>query len=158
MSDKLDLFTKRAKRVLTLSQENCLRLNHDYVGTAHLLVGLASEAHHNFIEDLLREFGVTPAQIILAVEVIIGRGDRGQYERPTLSPRFQRVIDLAADEARLREHNYVGVEHLFLGLLREGEGGAIHVLRTLKIDVNRLHLRASSIVTRANDRKGDDSC
>jgi ATP-dependent Clp protease ATP-binding subunit ClpC len=137
MSDKLDRFTKRARRVLTLAQEEALRLNHNYIGTEHLLLGLVREENGVAVK-VLRELGVEPVQIIRAVERTVGRGERPPFGKPTLAPRTKRVIELAVDEARLMGHHYIGTEHLLLGLVREGDGIAVNVLRGLGIDVARV--------------------
>src|SRR5512147_700892 len=100
MSDKLDKFTKRARRVLTLAQEEALRLNHNYIGTEHLLLGLVREENGVAVK-VLRELGVEPSQVIRAVERTVGRGERPPFGKPTLAPRTKRVIELAVDEARL---------------------------------------------------------
>ena len=135
MSDKLDRFTKRARRVLTLAQEEALRLNHNYIGTEHLLLGLVREENGVAVK-VLRELGVEPNQVIRAVERTVGRGERAPFGKPTLAPRTKRVIELAVDEARLMGHHYIGTEHLLLGLVREGEGIAVNVLRSLGVDLD----------------------
>ena len=137
MSDKLDRFTKRARRVLTLAQEEALRLNHNYIGTEHLLLGLVREENGVAVK-VLRELGVEPGQVIRAVERTVGRGERAPFGKPSLAPRTKRVIELAVDEARLMGHNYIGTEHLLLGLVREGEGIAVNVLRGLGINLDRV--------------------
>src|SRR5947208_10044085 len=87
MSDsKLDRFTKRARRVLTLAQEEALRLNHNYIGTEHLLLGLVREENGVAVK-VLRELGVEPGQVIRAVERTVGRGERAPFGKPTLAPR-----------------------------------------------------------------------
>ncbi len=137
MSDKLDRFTKRARRVLTLAQEEALRLNHNYIGTEHLLLGLVREENGVAVK-VLRELGVEPSQVIRAVERTVGRGERPPFGKPTLAPRTKRVVELAVDEARLMGHHYIGTEHLLLGLVREGEGIAVNVLRGLGINLDRV--------------------
>ena len=114
MSDKLDRFTKRARRVLTLAQEEALRLNHNYIGTEHLLLGLVREENGVAVK-VLRELGVEPSQVIRAVERTVGRGERAPFGKPSLAPRTKRVIELAVDEARLMGHHYIGTEHLAAG-------------------------------------------
>ena len=142
MSDKLDRFTKRARRVLTLAQEEALRLNHNYIGTEHLLLGLVREDNGVAVK-VLRELGVDPGQVIRAVERTVGRGERAPYGKPTLAPRTKRVIELAVDEARLMGHHYIGTEHLLLGLVREGEGIAVNVLRGLGINLDRVRTQTA---------------
>lgn len=142
MSDKLDRFTKRARRVLTLAQEEALRLNHNYIGTEHLLLGLVREENGVAVK-VLRELGVEPTQVIRAVERTVGRGERAPFGKPTLAPRTKRVIELAVDEARLMGHHYIGTEHLLLGLVREGEGIAVNVLRGLGINLDRVRTQTA---------------
>lgn len=142
MSDKLERFTKRARRVLTLAQEEALRLNHNYIGTEHLLLGLVREENGVAVK-VLRELGVEPGQVIRAVERTVGRGERAPFGKPTLAPRTKRVIELAVDEARLMGHHYIGTEHLLLGLVREGEGIAVNVLRGLGINLDRVRTQTA---------------
>ena len=142
MSDKLDRFTKRARRVLTLAQEEALRLNHNYIGTEHLLLGLVREENGVAVK-VLRELGVEPGQVIRAVERTVGRGERPPFGKPTLAPRTKRVIELAVDEARLMGHHYIGTEHLLLGLVREGEGIAVNVLRGLGVNLDRVRTQTA---------------
>jgi ATP-dependent Clp protease ATP-binding subunit ClpC len=142
MSDKLDRFTKRARRVLTLAQEEALRLNHNYIGTEHLLLGLVREENGVAVK-VLRELGVEPGQVIRAVERTVGRGERAPFGKPSLAPRTKRVIELAVDEARLMGHHYIGTEHLLLGLVREGEGIAVNVLRGLGINLDRVRTQTA---------------
>jgi len=142
MSDNLDRFTKRARRVLTLAQEEALRLNHNYIGTEHLLLGLVREENGVAVK-VLRELGVEPSQVIRAVERTVPRGDRPPFGKPTLAPRTKRVVELAVDEARLMGHHYIGTEHLLLGLVREGEGIAVNVLRGLGINLDRVRTQTA---------------
>jgi ATP-dependent Clp protease ATP-binding subunit ClpC len=142
MSDKLDRFTKRARRVLTLAQEEALRLNHNYIGTEHLLLGLVREENSVAVK-VLKELGVEPGQVIRAVERTVGRGERTPFGKPTLAPRTKRVIELAVEEARMMGHHYIGTEHLLLGLVREGEGIAVNVLRGLGINLDRVRTQTA---------------
>ncbi len=137
MSDKLDRFSKRARKVLTMAQEEAQRLNHNYIGTEHLLLGLVKEEQGVAVK-VLRELGVESAQVIRAIEKAVGRGDRPPYGKPTLAPRTKRVIELSVEEARLMGHQYIGTEHLLLGLVREGEGIAVNVLRSLGVSLDKV--------------------
>ncbi len=160
MSDKLDRFTKRARRVLTLAQEEALRLNHNYIGTEHLLLGLVREENGVAVK-VLRELGVEPGQVIRAVERTVGRGERAPFGKPTLAPRTKRVIELAVDEARLMGHHYIGTEHLLLGLVREGEGIAVNVLRGLGINLDRVRTQTARNIlqnqTQSKEQKKKES-
>src|SRR6266545_801285 len=121
MADRFDKFTERARRVLTLAQEEALRFNHNYIGTEHLLLGLVREGE-GVAAKVLANLGVELNKVRSAVEFIIGRGDRAVMGEIGLTPRAKKVIELAVDEARRLGHHYIGTEHLLLGLVREGEG------------------------------------
>src|SRR5512139_2383702 len=100
MADKFDRFTKRARRVLTLAQEEAQRLNHNYIGTEHLLLGLVREENGVAVR-VLRDLGVDPRQVRERVERTVGRGQRATFNNKlSLTPRTKRVIELAVDEAR----------------------------------------------------------
>jgi ATP-dependent Clp protease ATP-binding subunit ClpC len=130
VADNLDRFTKRARRVLTTAQEEARRLNHRYIGTEHILLGLVAE-EGGVAMRVLQELGVSAEKVRAAVERTVGRGTRPAFSQPGLTPRTKRVIELAVDEARRLGHHYIGTEHLLLGLIREGEGVAVDVLRRL---------------------------
>jgi len=116
MADRFDKFTERARRVLTLAQEEALRFNHNYIGTEHLLLGLVREGE-GVAAKVLANLGVELNKVRSAVEFIIGRGDRAVMGEIGLTPRAKKVIELAVDEARRLGHHYIGTEHLLLGLV-----------------------------------------
>lgn len=128
MANNLEHFSKRARRVLTLAQEEAQRLNHNYIGTEHLLLGLVLE-ENGVAKKVLLGLGVDPRQVVMAVERTVGLGARSPLGKPVLAPRVQKVITLAADAARQMEHKYIGTEHLLLGIIHEGEGMAAQILR-----------------------------
>ena len=127
--DRFDKFTDRARKVLTLAQDEAQRFNHNYIGTEHLLLGLVREGE-GVAARVLENMNVELPKVRTAVEFIIGRGDRPVVGEVGLTPRAKRVIELAIDEARRLGHNYIGTEHLLLGLVREGEGIAAGVLES----------------------------
>ena len=127
--DRFDKFTDRARKVLTLAQDEAQRFNHNYIGTEHLLLGLVREGE-GVAAKVLDNLDVELAKVRTAVEFIIGRGDRPVVGEVGLTPRAKQVIELAIDEARRLSHNYIGTEHLLLGLVREGEGIAAGVLES----------------------------
>ena len=114
--DRFDKFTDRARKVLTLAQDEAQRFNHNYIGTEHLLLGLVREGE-GVAARVLENMNVELAKVRTAVEFIIGRGDRPVVGEVGLTPRAKPVIELAIDEARRLGHNYIGTEHLLLALL-----------------------------------------
>ncbi len=136
MSSRFDKFTERARKVLALAQEEAQRFNHNYIGTEHILLGLIREGSGVGAKALVN-LGADLGKVRAAVEFIIGRGERKSRGEVGLTPRAKKVIELAVDEARQLNHNYIGTEHLLLGLLREGEGVAAGVLESFGITLER---------------------
>jgi len=145
MSDKLDKFTKRARRVLTYAQEEATRLSHNYIGTEHILLGLIRE-EEGLAAKVLRDLGVDQARVRRVVEDIVGRGQAPAGTRLSLTPRTKRVIELAVDEARRMGHHYIGTEHLLLGLVREGDGIAVNVLKSLNVSPDKVRAQLQRAV------------
>ncbi len=140
MANKFDRFTKKARRVLSLAQEEAQALNHGYIGTEHLLLGLVREGD-GVAARVLKDLGVDLPKVRQAVEDIVGRGKRTTVGRIGLTPRTKRVIELAVDEARRLGHHYIGTEHLLLGLAREGNGIAADVLASLGVSLDAVRRR-----------------
>lgn len=134
--DRFDKFTERARKVLSLAQEEAQRFKHNYIGTEHLLLGLVREGE-GVAAKVLQKLGVDLQAVRNAVEFIIGRGDRIVLGEIGLTPRAKKVIELAIDEARRMNHHYIGTEHLLLGLIREGEGVAAGVLESLGVKLDQ---------------------
>src|SRR6476620_5561652 len=137
MADKFDKFTERARKVLTLAQEEAQRFNHNYIGTEHLLLGLVREGD-GIAARVLNNLGVQLPKVRSAVEFIIGRGETMIMGEIGLTPRAKKVIELAVDEARRLNHHYIGTEHLLLGLVREGKGIAAGVLESLGVSLDKV--------------------
>ncbi len=135
--DRFDKFTERARRVLSLAQEEAQRFQHNYIGTEHLLLGLVREGE-GVAAKVLSNMGVELYRVRNAVEFIIGRGDRIVLGEIGLTPRAKKVIELAVDEARRLNHHYIGTEHLLLGLVREGSGIAAGVLESLGVNLEKV--------------------
>ncbi len=148
MADRFDKFTERARRVLTLAQEEALRFNHNYIGTEHLLLGLVREGD-GVAAKVLANLGVELNKVRSAVEFIIGRGDRAVMGEIGLTPRAKKVIELAVDEARRLGHHYIGTEHLLLGLVREGEGIAAGVLESLGVSLDKVRAEVTRILSQS---------
>ncbi|NDF54900.1 MAG: ATP-dependent Clp protease ATP-binding subunit, partial [Proteobacteria bacterium] len=148
MSDRFDKFTERAKKVLVLAQEEAQRFNHNYIGTEHLLLGLVREGE-GIAAKVLSNLGVELQKVRSAVEFIIGRGDRMVIGDISLTPRAKKVIELAVEEARRLNHNYIGTEHLLLGLVREGEGIAAGVLESLGVNLEKVRTQVIQVVSQS---------
>jgi len=146
MASRFEKFSERARRVLTIAQEEARQLNHNYIGTEHILLGLVRE-EEGVAAKVLINLGVALSKVRSAVEFIIGRGEKASTNETGLTPRAKRVIELAIDEARNLGHNYIGTEHLLLGLLREGEGVAAGVLDSLGITLERVRAEATNVLS-----------
>jgi len=146
MADKFEKFTERARKVLTLAQEEAQRFNHNYIGTEHLLLGLVREGD-GVAARVLSNMGVQLPKVRSAVEFIIGRGESVIMGEIGLTPRAKKVIELAVDEARRLNHHYIGTEHLLLGLVREGEGIAAGVLESLGVNLEKVRAQVMQVVS-----------
>ncbi|ACZ37934.1 ATP-dependent Clp protease ATP-binding subunit [Sphaerobacter thermophilus] len=149
MPDKFDKFTERARKVLTLAQEEAHRFNHNYIGTEHLLLGLVREGD-GVAARVLSNMGVQLPKVRSAVEFIIGRGDSMIVGEIGLTPRAKKVIELAVDEARRLNHHYIGTEHLLLGLVREREGIAAGVLESLGVNLEKVRQQVLQVVSQSS--------
>ncbi len=129
-------FTERAQQVLVLAQEEAKRLNHNFIGTEHLLLGLVREGS-GIASRVLQNMAVDLNRVRQEVERITPKGDKIIQQGISYTPRAKRVVELAIEESQNLGHNYVGTEHLMLGLVREGEGIAAQVLSNLGIDLKR---------------------
>ena len=148
MADKLERLTKRARHVLALAQEEAQRLNHDYIGTEHLLLGLIRE-ENGVASRVLRSLGVKPWRVQKMIERMSGPSRRASLTKPSLTPRTKRVLELAFDEARRMGQYYIGTEHLLLGLVRQGDGVAIDVLKSLGVDLGKLRTETTRLMMEA---------
>ena len=130
-------FTEKAIKVIMLAQEEARRLGHNFVGTEQVLLGLIGEGT-GVAAKTLKAMGVNLKDARVEVEKIIGRGSGFVAVEIPFTPRAKRVLELSWDEARQLGHNYIGTEHLLLGLIREGEGVAARVLENLGVDLNKV--------------------
>ena len=137
-------FTERARKVVFFAQEEAGRLGENYVSTEHLLLGLVRE-NDSVAARILDRMGVSLGRIRSEIERQVTRGDGRLGQDMQLTPRAKRVIDLAYDEARQLNNNYIGTEHLLLGLIREGEGLAGRVLSKLGVDLDRTRREVQSL-------------
>jgi ATP-dependent Clp protease ATP-binding subunit ClpC len=132
-------FTDRARRVVVLAQEEARMLGHNYVGPEHVLLGLIHEGH-GVAARALTELGVGLDEVRQQVEELIGQGDEAPSGHIPFTPQAKRVLELSLREALQLGHNYIGTEHILLGILREGENMAARVLVQMGADLNRVRL------------------
>ncbi len=131
-------FTERARKVILLAKEEAKRFNHDYIGTEHILLGLVREGE-GVAAAVLASFGLSPDKIRIEVEKLVQPGPATVVSGDLpFTPKAKKVIELAIDEARALGHNYIGTEHLLLGLIREGEGVASQVLMNMGLELEKV--------------------
>jgi len=154
-------FTEKAIKVIMLAQEEARRLGHNFVGTEQILLGLIGEGT-GVAAKVLKSLGVNLKDSRIEVEKIIGRGSGFVAVEIPFTPRAKRVLELSLEEARQLGHNYIGTEHLLLGLIREGEGVAARVLENLSIDLTKVRTQVirmlgetADVGTGANSSKGN---
>jgi len=150
--DRFDKFTIRARKVLTLSQEEAQHFQHNYIGTEHLLLGLVREGE-GVAAKVLTNLGVQLSDVRKAIEFIIGRGERVITGEIGLTPRAKKVIELAVDEARMLNHHYIGTEHILLGLVREGGGIAAGVLESMGVKLEQVRAETLKVLDSSQNTK-----
>jgi ATP-dependent Clp protease ATP-binding subunit ClpA len=138
-------FTDRARRVVVLAQEEARMLNHNYIGTEHILLGLIHEGE-GVAAKALESLGISLEAVRQQVEEIIGQGQQAPSGHIPFTPRAKKVLELSLREALQLGHNYIGTEHILLGLIREGEGVAAQVLVRLGADLNRVRQQVIQLV------------
>ena len=156
MTSRFEKFSERARRVLSLAQEEAQHFNHNYIGTEHVLLGLVREPEGVGTRVLI-SMGIDLSKIRSAVEFIIGRGEKPTAGDVGLTPRAKKVIELAVDEARQMSHQYIGTEHLLIGLLREGEGVAAGVLESLGVTLEKSRDATTKILSEGGQKSGSRS-
>jgi len=139
-------FTERARKVILLAKEEAKRFNHDYIGTEHILLGLIREGE-GVASAVLASLGLTPDKIRLEVEKLVHPGPATIVSGDIpFTPKAKKVIELAMEEARALGHNYIGTEHLLLGLIREGEGVAAQVLVNLGLNLDNVRMEVMNLL------------
>ena len=156
MGSRFEKFSERARRVLSLAQEEAQRFNHNYIGTEHILLGLVRETE-GVAARVLSGLNVDLTKVRSAVEFIIGRGERPAQGEIGLTPRAKKVVELAVDEARRMNHTYIGTEHLLIGLLREGEGVAAGVLESLGVNLEKVRAETHRILSNSGSGSSTSS-
>jgi ATP-dependent Clp protease ATP-binding subunit ClpC len=151
-------FTDRARRVMVLAQEEARTLNHDYIGTEHILLGLIHEGE-GVAAKALELLGISLDAVRQQVEEIIDPGQQAPGGHIPFTPRAKKVLELTQREARALGHDYIGTEHILLGLIREGRGVAAQVLVKLGADLNRVRQQVIQLLdgSRGADAPGEGS-
>jgi ATP-dependent Clp protease ATP-binding subunit ClpC len=139
-------FTDRARRVVVLAQEEARLLNHNHIGTEHLLLGLAHEGQ-GVAAKALELLGIRLEAVRSQVEEVIGQGQQAPTGHIPFTPRAKKVLELSLYEAKQLGHNYIGTEHLLLGLIREGQGVAAQVLVKLGADLSRVRQQVTGLLS-----------
>ncbi|WP_241002715.1 Clp protease N-terminal domain-containing protein, partial [Streptomyces sp. CB01881] len=149
-------FTDRARRVVVLAQEEARMLNHNYIGTEHILLGLIHEGE-GVAAKALESLGISLEAVRQQVEEIIGQGQQAPSGHIPFTPRAKKVLELSLREALQLGHNYIGTEHILLGLIREGEGVAAQVLVKLGADLNRVRQQVIQLLSGYQTGGGKES-
>ena len=149
-------FTDRARRVVVLAQEEARMLNHNYIGTEHLLLGLIHEGE-GVAGRALESLGISLEAVRQQVEQIIGQGQQAPEGHIPFTPRAKRVLELSLRESLQLGHNYIGTEHILLGLIREGEGVAAQVLVKLGADLNRVRQQVIQLLHGTSSKEPEGS-
>ncbi|KUK98029.1 MAG: Uncharacterized protein XE09_0205 [Atribacteria bacterium 34_868] len=138
-------YTEKVRKVIMMAQEEAVNLNHNYIGTEHILVGLVKESE-GIAGRILRELGVEPERVIEAIEKIVGRGQYQEVSEITFTPRAKKVLELASQEASRLGQNYIGTEHILLGLIKEGSGVATRILTEMGLDMENIYTQVMKVL------------
>lgn len=131
-------YTEKAKKAIMIAQEEAVNLNHDYIGTEHILIGLIKE-EEGVASRVLKQLGVHVDKVVEEVERLVGKGEYQQVGEVTFTPRAKKVLELASQEASQLKNNYIGTEHILLGLIKEGSGVAVRILTGLGINLDNVY-------------------
>ncbi|MEA2021318.1 MAG: ATP-dependent Clp protease ATP-binding subunit [Candidatus Caldatribacteriota bacterium] len=147
-------YSEKAKKAIMIAQEEAMNLNHDYIGTEHILIGLLKEGQ-GIAAQVLREFGIEEEKIIEEIIKLIGKGENRQINEASFTPRSKKVLELASQEANQLKSNYIDTEHILLGLIKESSGIAVRILIDLGVNLDNLYGEIMKIVM--EDEKKDYS-
>ncbi len=141
-------YTEKAKKAIMIAQEEAINFNHDYIGTEHILIGLVKE-EDEVASQVLKELGVDADKVVEEVERLVGRGEYQQVSEIAFTPRAKKVLELASQEASQLKHNYIGTEHILLGLIKEGSGVAIRILADLGVNPDNVYTEVMKILMKS---------
>lgn len=149
---RFDKFNEQARKVLNLAAEEAIQLQHNYIGTEHLLLGLIGEGE-GVAAKVLDNMGVKLEEVRKGIILIIGQGKQTVTPPIGLTPRAKKTIELAVDEARRMSHHYIGTEHMLLGMLREGEGIAARVLNNMGVNLQAARAQVLQVLATIHKTK-----
>jgi ATP-dependent Clp protease ATP-binding subunit ClpC len=138
-------YTEKVRKVIMMAQEEAVNLNHNYIGTEHILVGLVKE-NEGIAGKVLRDVGAEPDKIVEEIEKIVGKGEYQEVSEITFTPRAKKVLELASQEASQLGQNYIGTEHLLMGLIKEGSGVATRILTEMGIDLDSIYSQVMKVL------------
>jgi len=138
-------YTEKAKRAIMIAQEEAINLNHEYIGTEHILIGLIKE-EEGVASQVLRQLGVNIDKVVEEVERLVGKGEYQQVGEIAFTPRAKKILELASQEASQLKNNYIGTEHILLGLIKEGSGVAVRILAGLGINLDNVYSEIMKIL------------
>jgi len=145
-------YTEKAKKVVMIAQEEAINLNHDYIGTEHILIGLIKE-EEGVASQVLKQLGVNADKVIEEVEQLVGKGEYQQVDEIAFTPRSKKVLELASQEATQLKNNYIDTEHILLGLIKERSGVAIRILSDLGVNLDNVYSEIMKILMQ-NETQG----
>lgn len=146
-------FTERARRVIAMAEAEAKKLNHNYVGTEHILLGLVKEKKGIAGKVLSEQANLKEGQIIDVIKSIIGTGQNKVEGSISLTPRSKKVLNLSMEQARKLNHSYIGTEHILLGVISEGEGVAVRILQELGVELEKVKKEILNILNDGNQNK-----
>ncbi|MCK5768463.1 MAG: ATP-dependent Clp protease ATP-binding subunit [Candidatus Atribacteria bacterium] len=144
-------YSEKAKKAIMIAQEEAMNLNHDYIGTEHILIGLLKEGH-GIAAQVLKEFGIEEEKVIEEIIQLISKGENRQINEASFTPRSKKVLELASQEANQLKSNTIDTEHILLGLIKESSGIAVRILIDLGVNLDNLYSEIMKIVME-NDKK-----
>src|SRR5665811_173058 len=131
-------YTEKAKKAIMIAQEEAINLNHDYIGTEHILIGLIKE-EEGVASQVLRQLGVNIDKVVEELERLVGKGEYQQVGEISFTPRAKKILELASQEASQLKNNYIDTEHILLGLIKEGSGVAVRILNDLGVNLDNVY-------------------
>ena len=144
-------YSEKAKKAIMIAQEEAMNLNHDYIGTEHILIGLLKEGH-GIAAQVLKEFGMEEEKVIEEIIQLIGKGENRQINEASFTPRSKKVLELASQEANQLKSNTIDTEHILLGLIKESSGIAVRILIDLGVSLDNLYSEIMKIAME-NEKK-----